>query len=157
MSDNTGKRYEKKNFLKKITSSSVEKSIGRFDAKRGTLHKIALEAKQPNNINIIGIVAIENSDNEIYSLNVQLTDVTELHFVELKLLLTVQTNEERLNTVLDPEQFKRTLNTEISDAKSKFQDSEHDTKYGIIKDICSYGIGLCFYVSFKMSLNQLLL
>ena len=45
ISDNTSKRYEKKNFLKKIISSNVEEPIGRFDAKRGTFYEIAPEAK----------------------------------------------------------------------------------------------------------------
>ena len=80
---------------------------------------------------MIGIVSIEKSDNEIYFLDVQVTDVIELNFVELKLLLAVQITEERLDSVLDPEEFKKLLNTEIEDAvllKSKFQDREHDMK-----------------------------
>ena len=45
VSDNNGKRYEKKNFLKKNTSSNVEEPIIRSDAKRGTLYEIAQKAQ----------------------------------------------------------------------------------------------------------------
>ena len=156
LSDNTGKRYEKKNFLKKITSSNVEEPIGRFDAKAGTLYEKPTEMKQPNNINMIGIVPIEKSDNEIYCLDVHKTDVIALSSMELRLLLPVKENEERLKTVLDCQQFKRALNAEIGDIvilKPEFRNVEHDMKYGIIKDISPYCAGLCFYVSFKVRLN----
>ena len=156
LSDNTGKRYEKKNFLKKITSSNVEEPIGRFDAKGGTLYGKPPEMKQPNNMNMIGIVPIEKSDNEIYCLDVHKTDVIALNLMELRLLLPVKENKERLRTVLDRQQFKRALNAEKGDIvllKPEFRNVEHDMKYGIIKDVTPYGIGLSFYVSFKVRQN----
>ena len=155
ISDHTGKRYEKKNFLKKITSSNVEEPIGRFDAKGGTLYFKPPEMRQPNNMNMIGIVPIEKSDNEMYCLDVQKTDVIALNVKELRLLLTVKTNEDRLDTVLDHQQFKRALYAEVGDIvllKSMFRNAEHDMKYGIIKAICPHGLGLCFDVYFKVRL-----
>lgn len=155
ISDHTGKRYEKKNFLKKITSSNVEEPIGRFDAKGGTFYFKPPEMRQPNNMNMIGIVPIEKSDNEMYCLDVQKTDVIALNVKELRLLLTVKTNEDRLDTVLDHQQFKRALYAEVGDIvllKSMFRNAEHDMKYGIIKAICPHCIGLCFDVCFKVRL-----
>ena len=112
--------------------------------------------KQCNNMNMIGIVPIEKSDNEIYCLDVPKTDVIALNLMQLRLLLPGKENKERLKTVLDGQQFKRALNAEKGDIvllKPEFWNVEHDMKYNIIKDVSLYGIALSFCVSFKVRQN----
>ena len=153
LTNNTGKRYLKQFWLKKIIGGNTESRD--FEAKSGTFYEKAPDDKQPNNNSIIGLISLEKSDNEIYSLDVQMTDVLELNYKEIKLLLAVSSNDERLTMVLDKKQFRRAWKAELGDAvlvKHHVRDKDQDMKYGIIKNIGSFtnGSGIYFYVTFKV-------
>ena len=154
--DSTGERYEKKNFLKKLIPPYVDQPNSFFNADIGTLYERAPDERQPSNKSLVGLVSIEKSDNYIYSLDVQLSDVIEINFKELKLLLAVSSNNERLATVMNTCQFKRAYQAEAGDivlAKMNFRDQKDDMKYGVIKRIqhSGKGNGHYFYVSFKVN------
>ena len=154
--ENTGKRYEKKSFLKKWISPNTAQPISDFDAKRGTLYEKAPNEKQPNNKSMVGLVSVEKSDTDIYSLDVQMDDIIRINFKELKLLLAINTNAERLATVRNKSQFERAYLAEAGDivlVKTNFCDTKYEMEYAIIKVIreSSKGNGHYFYVSFKVN------
>lgn len=156
LKENTGKCYEKKNFLKKLIPPDVDQPNSDFNAEIGTLYEKAPDDKQPNNKDMVGLVSIEKSDSYISSLDVQLPDVIKISFEKLKLLLAVSSNDQRLDTVLNTCQFERASLAEAGDivlVKKKFRDQKDDMKYGVIKRIqhSSKGIGHYFYVSFKVN------
>ena len=156
LKENTGKRYEKKNFLKKLMPGYADQPNSDFNADIGTLYEKAPDEKQPNNKSMVGLVSIEKSDSYISSLDVQLSDVIEISFKELKLLLAVSSNNEKLAIVMDTCQFKRALLAEAGDivlVKINFRDQKDDMKYGVIKRIqhSNKGNGHYFYVSFKVN------
>ena len=151
--NNIGKRYPKQFWLKKIISGNTESRD--FEAKSGTFYEKAPDDKQPNNSSIIGLISLEKSDNEVYSLDVQMTEVMELNYKEVKLLLAVSSTDERLVTVLNKKQFRRAFKAELGDAvlvKAHVRDKDQDMKYGIIKNIAPFmnGSGTYFYVTFKV-------
>ena len=153
LTNNIGKRYPKQFWLKKIIGGNTESRD--FEAKSGTFYEKAPDDKQPNNNSIIGLISLEKSDNEVYSLDVQMTDVLELNYKEIKLLLAVSSNDERLITVLDKKQFRRAFKAELGDAvlvKQHVRDKDQDMKYGIVKSIGPFmnGSGTYFYVTFKV-------
>ena len=153
LTDNTGKRYQKQFWLRKIIGPNAEAAD--FAAKRGTLYEKAPEDKQPNNNSIIGLVSLEKSDNEVYSLDVQMTDVMTLNCKEVKLLLAVSTDSERYIAASSGKQFRRACQADLGDVllvKPEFRDMEQDMKYGIIKDIgpLKNASGVYFYVTFKV-------
>ena len=156
LKENTVKRYKKKDYLKKLIPSYVDLSNSDFNADIGTLYEKAPNEKQPNNKCLVGLVSIEKPDKYIYSLDVHLHDVIEINFKELKLLLAVSSNDEKLATVMNTRQFQRAYLAEVGDlvlVKIKFHDQKNDMKYGVIKRIqhSDRGNGLYFYVSFKVN------
>lgn len=156
LKENTGKCYEKKNFLKKLIPPYVDQPNSDFNAEIGTLYEKVPDDKQPNNKDMVGLVSIEKSDSYISSLDVQLPDVIKISFEELKLLLAVSSNDQRLDTVLKTCQFQRASRAEAGDivlVNKKFRDQKDDMKYGVIKRIqhSSKGTGHYFYVSFKVN------
>ena len=153
LSNNIGKRYLKQFWFKKFISGNNESRD--FEAKSGTFYEKAPDDKQPNNKSIIGLISLEKSDNEVYSLDVQMTEVMELNYKEIKLLLAVSSNNERLKTVLNHMQLRRACKAELGDVvlvKPHVQDKDQDMKYGIIKNIAPFmnGSGTYFYVTFKV-------
>ena len=153
LTDNTGKRYQKQFWLRKIIGPNAETTD--FAAKRGTFYEKAPEDKQPNNNSIIGLVSLEKSDNVVYSLDVQMNDVMSLSCKEVKLLLAVSTDVERRNAALSGKEFMRACQADLGDVvlvKPEFRDTEQDMKYGIIKDIgpLKKASGVYFYVTFKV-------
>ena len=149
--DNIGRRYEKKGFIRKMMSTTTE--FKEFDALRGTLYEKAPDDKQPNNISMVGLISIEKTDNEIYSLDVQLSDVRELSFTTLQLLLTVTSIERRYEAIIENQTIIAAEHAEIGDVllvKNEFRGSGQDMKYGTIKAIKEYKGGLYFYVSFQV-------
>ena len=156
LKENTSTYYQRKNFLKKLIPPYVDQPNSFFNADIGALYGRAPDERQPSNKSLVGLVSIEKSDNYIYSLDVQLSDVIEINFKELKLLLAVSSNNERLATVMNTCQFKRAYQAEAGDivlAKMNFRDQKDDMKYGVIKRIqhSGKGNGHYFYVSFKVN------
>ena len=156
LKENTGRLYEKKNFLKKLMPPFVGQPCIDFYADIGTLYEKAPNEKQSYNKSMVGLVSIEKSDNYISALDVQLVEVIEINFKELKLLLAVSSNNERLATVINTCQFQRASLAEAGDivlVKMNFRNQKEDMKYGFIKRIQHSGKGNChyFYVSFKVN------
>ena len=156
LKEKAGKCYDRMNFSKKFIPSYVEQPDIDFNAEMGTLCKKAPDEMQPSNESMIGLVSIENSDCYISYLDVQLSDIKDINFKEMKLLLAVISKDERVVMVMNTHQFKRASLAEAGDkvlVKRAFRDSKDDLKFFVIKSIQYSGKenGHYFYVSLKVN------
>lgn len=158
LKEKTGKRYDRTNFFKKLIPPYVEQPEIDFYAEMGSLYEKAPDEMQPSNKSMIGLVSIENSDSCISYLDVQLSDIKDVNFKELKLLLAVISKDERVATVMNAHQFKRASLAEAGDkvlVKEGFCDYMNNMKCFVIKSIQHSGKGNGHYLYVSLKVNYL--